>query len=274
MSWFEIMIIAGAVVLTLAFRAFDHPLARKLAGVSLLGTSFFVGYFLTGEWVIGILFGVSWLFLPWIELLTRVRRTTLPTATDFIPRFTPSGGSFPQLGDWTGDFERLGFERVEDTGWSTESQRHFYRLLYHSGRHVQATICQLQQGPVSVGYLMLLTRHESGVQRITWTYPFSESLVLHPQTEVCIAPDTVGPEDLVMRHDAWIGRVGERVVEDPVVAVDPEALPRLLREDISRQIDHNLRLGLLSKSETGEVHYTLRGLFFLWFQFLRDLVRL
>ena len=37
---------------------------------------------------------------------------------------------------------------------------------------------------------------------------------------------------------------------------------------------HNLAMGVLKKTSEGQIRYSWRGMLFIWFQFLRDLVRL
>jgi hypothetical protein len=46
------------------------------------------------------------------------------------------------------------------------------------------------------------------------------------------------------------------------------------RKDLSTQIAHNLATGVSDQDDSGAVRYSWRGMFFIWFQFLRDLVRL
>ncbi len=268
----DLLTILGCAVLTVALRTIAHPVAHKLALLSLLVTSFLAGYLPTDSILVGIACAASWLFLPWVELLTRVRKTELPSADDFKQRLRPPEDSRPLLRDLAEAFEDNGFEEVGDTGWEKPSQTHFYRLLYHPVKKIQAAVCLLQQGGLTVSYLMVTTRHQSGVQRTTWSYPFSGSLKLHPLTEVNHVAAEEGAGDMVSAHERFIA--GNRVAaDDEILAVEPDQLPQLLQQDFIRQVKHNLEIGLLRKSPAG-VLYSWRGLVFLWLQFLRDLVRL
>ena len=47
-----------------------------------------------------------------------------------------------------------------------------------------------------------------------------------------------------------------------------------IQKDLRAQIAHNLAKGVLTQAEEGQIRYSWRGLFFIWIQFLRDLVRL
>ena len=46
-----------------------------------------------------------------------------------------------------------------------------------------------------------------------------------------------------------------------------------VQKDLRAQVAHNLAAGVLQPVGETEVRYSWRGLLFLWFQFLRDLVR-
>lgn len=268
----DFMLIAGVGVLTAAFRSLQHPIANKLAGLALLATSFLAGWLLTGNVWVGCVAAMLWFFLPWVELLTRVRRIALPASSDLKTQSAPSSDVFPELSALTREFEEAGFQRVEDAGWSNDAQRHFFRLLYNEETHMEAAVCLLQQGPVSVPYLSITTRHDNNVRISSLTYPFSQSLKSHPQQEIFTLPHETPPAELINAHLALLDERKDMLsLPKPLV---PDSLADLMRSDLALQIDHNVGIGLLERSSGGSVHYSWRGLFFLWVQFLRDLVRL
>ena len=47
-----------------------------------------------------------------------------------------------------------------------------------------------------------------------------------------------------------------------------------IQKDLRAQVAHNIASGVLRKDALGAIRYSWRGLFFIWVQFLRDLVRL
>jgi hypothetical protein len=47
-----------------------------------------------------------------------------------------------------------------------------------------------------------------------------------------------------------------------------------IEHDLRDQIAHNINQGVLKSTDAGEARYSLRGMFYLWLQFLLDLVRL
>ncbi len=271
----DILLVAGVLVLMLALRTIHHPVAYKLAGVALLAASFLVGYFATGRVWVGVACVALWFFLPWVELLTRVRRITLPTAADFITQPAPSQQAFPDLRELTEEFENAGFEIVEDAGWGNDSHRLFYRFFYNREKRAEAAVCLFQQGEISIPYLSITTRYASGLSRTSLTFPFSQSLKNHPLQITKHYPHDTSPTALIDAHFAHIEAISsDPDEEDAIVSLDPESLTDLIRDDIKRQLEHNLGIGLLERTESGQIHYSMRGLFFLWLQYLRDLVRL
>jgi hypothetical protein len=54
----------------------------------------------------------------------------------------------------------------------------------------------------------------------------------------------------------------------------PEQIELGIQRDMETQIAHNIAKGLLLPAEEKTVRYSWRGMLFIWFQFLRDFVRL
>ncbi|HEV7949999.1 MAG TPA: hypothetical protein VGP24_09555, partial [Glaciihabitans sp.] len=85
----HILLILGLATLSLALRSFRHVLAKKLGGVGILCTSFFAGYLLSGVWQVGVFCALSWFLLPWLEILTRIRKLTLPLEKNLRQKTPP-----------------------------------------------------------------------------------------------------------------------------------------------------------------------------------------
>jgi len=67
---------------------------------------------------------------------------------------------------------------------------------------------------------------------------------------------------------ASAGLRSEDLVPPPIANARTE-----IEEEMREQLEHNLASGLLKRD--GElIRYSVRGMFFLWFQFLRDFVRM
>ena len=56
--------------------------------------------------------------------------------------------------------------------------------------------------------------------------------------------------------------------------MDEERIQLEIEKDLREQIAHNISAGVLKPTKNGDVKYSWRGMFYLWCQFLLDLVRL
>lgn len=266
------LLVGGVAVLSFALRSFPMPLLQRMGTIGIFVTSFLAGWLIGGELWIGGLFAASWLLLPWLEILTNVRRLRLPIERSLQHRTPPARSIFPGFSELTGEVEGQGFEYVEDTGWNHDDHIHFFRLFYDEGKRTQAAICLVEQGDLAFYYISLTSRNAKGEVFMTWNYPFSYGLQVPPKLHLNRVQGEVPFSELWERHEAYLGlqnlTVGE-LAEQPAAAFSDN-----LQSDMRDQIFHNLDRGLLVKDGEKLIRYTVRGMFFLWFQFLRDLVRL
>src|SRR4051812_17049872 len=110
----NLLLILGVAALSLALRSFNHPFLRKLGAAGIMVTSFLVGWLMSGYWQVGVFCASSWLLLPWLEILTRVRKLTLPQEKSLRHKTPPNSEIFPALHDLTEEMEGESFEHVED----------------------------------------------------------------------------------------------------------------------------------------------------------------
>lgn len=267
----NILLILGAAVLTMALRTFRSPVLRKLGVLGVLATSFLIGWFATGHRAVGVVCALSWLVLPWVEIVMRLRRLTLPTEKKLRHKHPPNENSFPALDALTDEIEGEGFGRADDTGWDWQDYTQFFRLFYKESERTQAAICLIDQRDVAFYYLSLSSRGKDGRTWTTWNYPFSYNLKLAPQWRV----NRVGADQSFLQlyesHRDFLRRNG--VIAEDLTHFEPDLLPVELQNDLSTQIAHNLAVGVLTHAGDGAVRYSWRGLIFVWFQTLRDLVR-
>jgi hypothetical protein len=267
----KFLLILGLLALTLALRSLRHPVAQKLGAVGVVATSFLAGYFATGWWIVGVLCAAFWVLLPWLDLLTRIRTLTLPIERHLRHRSPPGSGVFPALYELTEEIEADAFEHVEDSGWDAQEYQQFFRLFYKADERLQAAVCLIEQHDLAFYYLALSSRGHDGTLWTTWNYPFSYSLQLAPQWRVNRLRGEFGFLELLESHRDFLRRnhIGLEALEP----LQPEAMQQEIQKDLRAQVAHNLATGVLVQSTEGEVRYSWRGLFYLWFQFLRDLVR-
>src|SRR5467141_3810473 len=127
---FGLFITLGVAVLSVALRSYQSSISQKVGAFGILTASFLAIYYITGNWILGLLSALSWLFLPWLEILTRIRALRLPREKTLRPKSPPSADVFPTLNEITREIENAGFIHVNDAGWDWEDYRQFFRLFY------------------------------------------------------------------------------------------------------------------------------------------------
>ncbi|MEI6070838.1 MAG: hypothetical protein WCS31_03525 [Verrucomicrobiae bacterium] len=264
---FEIMLVAGAGTLAFALRSFRDPLLFRAGTLGLVATSFLAGWLIGGSVPAGFLFASTWFLLPWLEILTRVRRMRLPLDRRIESCAPPARASFPNFNDLSDEMEAGGFEYADDVGWAHADLRHFYRLFLSPDRKTIAAICLVEQADFTFYYISFRSRTGDGRQVVTWNYPFSYGLHPFPGTRL---HRIAGEQSALIGSHA--GLVARGLGSD-VCAVELGAVCAELQSDLRVQVNHNLACGILRQDGDSLIRYTVRGMFFLWFQFLRDFVR-
>ncbi|MBV8142158.1 MAG: hypothetical protein JOZ60_08960, partial [Verrucomicrobia bacterium] len=266
----SILLILGVAVLGMAFRSFDHPIAQRLCVLCLLGVSFLLGYLPSGNWAVGLAVATLWIFLPWLEILTKIRALRMPLERELAHKNPPGRDLFPNLDDLTEEIERQGFELVNDLGCDWDAQHQFLRLFHRPSDQTQAALCLVDQGNIAFYYISLVTRLLDGRVFTTWNYPFSYSLKFLPQTHIQRLRSTASFIAMCEAHQHLLSR--NKISVDAIPKLDPPQLQALLQQDLTAQITHNVRAGLLAQVDKQQVRYTWRGMFYLWFRFLWDFV--
>lgn len=267
-EWFVVL---AAVALTIGLRTYRHPILQKLSIFALVGTSMLIGWALTGSVLIAFLCGLTWILLPWLELLTRVRCISLPGEKHLRPASPPDEELFPDAESVSEQLTEAGFEFVEDLNWRWEEQMHLYRVHYHPERRAFAMLCCIEQEPMTFSYLTVGSRKEDGSLMLTWNFPFPQSLLLPPHITVqrVAFDDTV--EEMCDHHHHWLA--GSGLPPGTFPEQNADTLQSGTEEDLRLQVEHNLQKGILAKNADGKIHYKPKGLFFLWIQFLKECVK-
>jgi len=115
----------------------------------------------------------------------------------------------------------------------------------------------------------LRSRTVDGRLLVTWNYPFSYGLHQMPDTVLNRASGEKSILEMIRLHRAFL----EREAGSGLRPMDETLLRSEIQEDLRGQLAHNLACGILKKAGDSTICYTVRGMFFLWFQFLRDFVR-
>src|SRR5436309_8620752 len=87
---FGLFLTLGVAVRSVALRSYQTSLAQKLGALGILIASFLAVYFITGNAGWGVAGAATWLFPPWLEILTRIRTFRLPKEKRLRPQSPPS----------------------------------------------------------------------------------------------------------------------------------------------------------------------------------------
>src|SRR3954454_18288278 len=255
---FGLLLTLGVEVLSVALRSYQTSLAQKAGALGILIATFLFVYFATGSWIWGTIGALAWLFLPWLEILTRIRVLRLPKEKSLRSKTPPSSEVFPTLNEITREIENEGFEHVNDAGWDWEDYRQFFRLFYKEEDRAQATICLSEQNDLSFYYLRISSRAKEGIIWTTWNYPLSYGLKLTPHFKINRQRPDQSFWQLYQSHKEFlrVTQVETRVI-DPL---DEDRIQLEVENDLRDQIAHNIKKGVLKPTPEGEVKYSWRGM--------------
>ena len=269
---FGLCLTLGVAVLSIALRSYETSFAQKAGALGILVSTFLAVYFVSGKWSFGLIAALSWLFLPWLEILTRIRVLRLPKEKSLRPKSPPSQDVFPSLSEITREIENEGFAHISDAGWDWEDYKQFFRLFYKEEDRAQATICLNEQNDLSFYYLRISSRARDGIIWTTWNYPLSYGLKLTPQFRINRQRPDQSFWQLYQSHKEYLRH--NQVETGVIDAMDEDQIQAEIENDLREQIAHNVEKGVLKSANEKEVKYSWRGMIYLWCQFLLDLVRL
>ncbi len=268
------LIVVGVWMSGHALRTFGTPWLRKPGALLYLTATFLAGYYISGgSPVVGGCAVATWFLLPWLEIMLRVRAMRLPINKTLSNRFPPSRDDFPHLRELTGEVEEAGFEMIEDTGWDGGEVRQFLRLFYMEEQRIQAAISLNQQRGAGIVYISLTTRTSDGRVWTTTDYPFSNTMQQPPGVVVQRVTWAGSIAGLLQVHTSWVEKQGLLLPQD-ALEVDAGTLTDRLSGELQHQIRHNLNTGIILDSGEGTFRYSWRGCFYLWRQFVKDMVKL
>jgi hypothetical protein len=266
-------LIIGLFLLALGLRSARTAVLRKSGALTFLIASFFLLFFLTGCILCGVLGVAIWFFLPWVELLTRIRRMRLPLENRLRHQDLPDPTFFPNACEATSAMEEEGFEHVDDCGWEWAGMQQFFRIYWHPEECAVGTVCLCEQGNVAFSFIAVTSRDAEGRIWRTTNFPFSPTLKCPPEMRWNHVPcERNCFHQILDDHRKFLTKM--KVCPSTLRITDPEYIEASLEEEMKRQIHHNLDAGIIRPTGDGYFVYSRRGLFFLWGQFVKDMVRL
>lgn len=269
----QFYIVVAIIVFGFALRSCRTMFLRKMGALVMLIASGLCFYFLTGNVWAGIGAAAAWFFLPWVELLTRIRKMRMPLENKLQERFSTNLDVYPNAEQHLTILEKEGYEHIRDCGWNLGGMMQIYQLFWNAETKSVASLCLCEQSNITFTYLTLTTHDiTNGVWRTT-NFPFSPTLKAAPKVhwnQVSCANECA--KNLIISHHMYLSRQG--FVDDDLRIPDPDHVSEEIEHELRHQIDHNLKRGIIRLTGDGHFRYTLKGLFFLWRQFVRDMIRL
>jgi len=268
----EPLIIVGLGIMAAALRSSRCRGLRKLGAVTLLSASFCLLYFLTRSLWAGAAGVLVWAFLPWIELLTRIRRMRMPVDNRLKHKALPNPSFFPHAPEAAAAMDEEGFEHVSDCGWQWDGMTQHFRLYWNPEERAIAAICLCEQSDVAFAFIALTSRDDQGRIWRTTNFPFAPTLQRPPGMQWNHLPCSQNCfHQILVTHRQYLARRG--ITHDQLTIPDPELIEKDIEAEMRRQIEHNLAAGIIRMAGDGHFQYSKRGLLFLWLQFLKDMVR-
>jgi hypothetical protein len=265
----ELLLFLGLAVLTAAFLSFRQIWLRRF-GVWMVGvTSFAAGYLPTGKVWVGVAVASLWLFVPWIEILLRVRHLRLPLRRKLRQFPPPSREVFPTLEEDSEQIESAGFEHVADTGWEMEEYRQFLRLYARPSGREEAVITCVQQNELGFAFISITSRGNDGTVYTTWNCPLTASLQMPPTLHLQRLGEDVSFEKLLAAHGAFVRQHG--LTWEQLSPVDLDSVHAAVERDMEVQMQHNLSVGVLRPLDDCHGGYSWKGMLFLWGRVLKEL---
>jgi len=270
----ETLVVVGLVVLAFGLRASRRSLLRKLGALTFLIAGFLGFAFISNCLWCGVVLGVMpWFFLPWVELLTRIRRMRLPMENRLRHRRPPDPDFFPKAPEAAVAMEEAGFEHVDDCGWEWSGMQQYFQIFWHPEERAEAAICLCEQENVAFAFLTVTSRDREGRIWRTTNFPFSPTLKAPPQVAWNHVPcERDDFHQILEDHRQFLGRM--KVDGETLVVPDPEGIETSIEDEMKQQIRHNLEAGIIREAGERHFEYSTRGLFFLWGQYVKDMVRL
>ncbi len=269
----SLLIILGTFVIGMALRSCKAKILRRLGALTYLLASAIAVYLVTDSIWLAILVASIWFFLPWLELLTCVRKLRLPLNNQLNHCYPPNEDLFPNCDAIIAALENAGFEHAENSGWDWAETTQCHQFFWHPEERAVAAVCFCKQAEITFSFLTIYSRDTNDILWYTTNYPFSQTLKeVSTVWQNRISCKNTCITRILASHHYFISLHG--ACHDDLIIPDLDTVAQDIEQDMCRQIDHNLQAGIIILTDDGHFKYSFRGLFFLWKQFIKDMIRL
>jgi hypothetical protein len=171
----ETLIVIGFFIMAIALRSSRNNISRKIGAFAFLFATFAFFYFISGSILIGIAGSSLWFFLPWIELLTHIRRLRMPINNRLRHRLPPNPSFFPNAVEATAGMEEAGFDHASDCSWQWSGMHQHFRLFWNPEERAVAALCLCENDDVAFAFISVTSTDSSGKTWRTTNFPFIKS---------------------------------------------------------------------------------------------------
>ena len=269
----EVLFVLGILVFAAAFRLWRHNWARKLGALLLLVASFLTLFFLTDcPWAGGIAV-IGWFFLPLLELVFRMKKKRFAVSSRLKNWDAPEDEFFPNASKALAGMAEGGFEHVGDAAWRWAGMEQFHRLHWNPEEKATAAVCLCEKENVAFAFIAIISRTEDGRVFRTTNFPFSAKLKNPPEMDCNHVPcERNCFHHMLSDHREYLKKWS--VNSEELTLPDPDLLEEEAAKEMERIIAYNFEEGIITKVDEGHFRYSSRGLFFLWGQAVKDMIRL
>lgn len=269
----EVLTILACLIIGVALRSCRTLSLRKLGALTFLIASFLILFFLFDSIFAGLIGVTLWFLLPWFDLLTRIRHMKLPLKNRLKSNKAPSEEHFPNASRLISEIEAAEFDHVEDSGWDWVGMRQYFRFFWHPEAKAVAAVCLCEHENIAFAFVTVSSTSADGRTIHTTNYPFSPTLKHTPSAHWDHLPCEKNQFRAVFRdHIEHLKRL--TLKECDLMTPDPEAIITKVENEMEQQIAHNLECGLIELTGDGHFRYSMKGIFFLWIQAVKDMIRL
>ena len=267
------LIVLACLVIGFALRSCRTLLLRKLGALTFLGVSFLSLFFLCGSVCAGFIGVALWFLLPWFDLLTRIRKLRFPLDNRLKLCTPPSEDHFPNAARLIHEIELAEFDHVTDNGWDWAGMQQYFRFFWNPEAKAIAAVCLCEHDQVAFAFVTISAWAPNGRTIHTTNYPFAPTLKHLPDAHWDHLPcERNNFKAICKDHERHLKKLG--IMKAELLMPDPDEVIAQVEAEMRRQINHNVDCGLIMMTGDGHFKYSTKGLFFLWFQSVKDMIRL
>ena len=269
----EALFVVALLTFAVAFRAWRKNWARKAGVLCILAAAFLAVFFITNSLWASAFSLLSWFFLPWIDLLVRVKKLRFPSINRLRSQEAPEDDFFPNASKSLVAMSEADFEHVGNLALRLIDTDQFYRLHWNPEERAIAILCLCEKENMAFAFVNVISQTEDGRLFQTTNYPYSPRLKSPPGTALNHLPCEKNCFHQVLNdHRNYLKR--KKISEDDLMFPDPDTMGAEVQSRVGKLLDYNLKIGTIAEAEEDLFRYTTRGLFFIWKQSVKDMIRL